>query len=116
MIQRLVIEAAAVVLLAGGAAAGTWALTGGPEREVVCNPDTLKPGYICFAEAKKLSNVVWVDARTRELWEQNGFPGSVLLTDHPSEDFPSLMAEAFEKPCNGGGRGRLLCDGGMWIE
>ena len=96
MIARAVIEAAAVLCVAGGAAVGTWSFTGGPEREVVCDSKELKPGYLCFADAQKLPNVAWVDARTRDLWEKNGFPGSVLLTDHPSEDFPSLMAEAFE--------------------
>ncbi|MGJ8723866.1 MAG: rhodanese-like domain-containing protein [Roseibacillus sp.] len=96
MIARTVIESLAIVALSGGAAVGTWVFTGGPQREVKCDPENLKPGYICFADAEEMPAVVWVDARTRELWELNGYPNSVLLTDHPSEDFPSLMAEAFE--------------------
>lgn len=96
MILRTGIEALAISAVAGLAAMGTWALTGGPKQGVACDPTDLKAGYICFADAQKLPGVVWVDARTRELWQQNGFPDSVLLTDHPSEDFPSLMAEAFE--------------------
>lgn len=95
MILRIGLEMTVVATVACVAAVGTWAVTGGPEREVACEPTTLKPGYICFADAQNLPNVVWVDARTRELWELNGYPNSVLLTDHPSEDFPSLMAEAF---------------------
>lgn len=96
MLLRTAVESLALLLVSGAAAAGTWALTGGPDRTVVCDPATLKSGYICFADAKKLPGVVWVDARTRDLWTKNGYPDSVLLTDHPSEDFPSLMAEAFE--------------------
>lgn len=96
MITRIALEVVAVTAVACVAAAGTWAVTGGPKREVICDSATLKPGYICFSDAQKLPNVVWIDARTRELWEQNGYPNSVLLTDHPSEDFPTLMAEAFE--------------------
>ncbi len=93
---RPILEALVLLVLSAGVAVGTWMWTGGPSREVACDPDKIKPGYICFADAEKLPSVVWVDARTRELWEQNGYPDSVLLTDHPSEDFPSLMAEAFE--------------------
>lgn len=89
-------EALVLLVLSALAAAGTWLVIGGPERKVVCNPEELKPGYICFADAQKLPGVVWVDARTRELWQKNGYPDSVLLTDHPSEDFPTLMEEAFE--------------------
>lgn len=96
MIKRAAVEAGALLVVSAVAAATTWAFTGGPVRKVVCDPADLKPGYICFADAEKLPGVVWIDARTRELWNQNGYPGSVLLTDHPSEDFPSLMAEAFE--------------------
>ena len=96
MIRRTVLEMVSVVLVSGTAAVATWALKGGPEREVACDSAKLKPGYLCFGDAQQLPGVLWVDARTRDLWEQNGFPESVLLTDHPSEDFPSLMAEAFE--------------------
>lgn len=96
MIARAMLELVVIVALSGAAAVGTWAVTGGPDVEAVCDPADLKEGYICFADAAKLPGVVWVDARTRELWLQNGHPGSVLLTDHPSEDFPSLMSEAFE--------------------
>lgn len=80
---------------AGAIAAGAWVFTGGPKKEATCQAQDLKPGYICFADAVALDNVVWVDARPRELWQKNGYPESVLLTDHPSEDFPTLMAEAF---------------------
>ena len=96
MILRPVIEAVALLGAAGGLSVVTWAATGGPEREVTCNPEELKPGYICFADAEKLEGAVWVDARTRELWKQNGYPDSIFLTDHYTEDFASLMGEAFE--------------------
>lgn len=96
MILRPVIEILVLLGAAIGLAFATWAITGGPERDVGCQPEDLKPGYICFVDAKELEEVVWVDARTRVLWEKNGYPNSVLVTDHPSEDFPSLMAEAFE--------------------
>lgn len=96
MIARTALELLAVVVLSGVAAIGTWAITGGPENEVGCDPTKLKEGYICFADAEKLPGAVWVDARTRDVWQQNGYPGSVFLTDHPSEDFPTLMSEAFE--------------------
>ena len=83
----------AVTLAAAGL---TWKIAGAPEQGPVCEPTELAEGQICYADAAKLENVVWVDARTRELWESNGLPNSVLLTDHPSEDWPSLLAESFE--------------------
>ena len=96
MIARLAIEVFSLLGVTVGLACATWMVSGGPRQEEGCHSAELKPGYLCFEDALKLSNVVWVDARTRELWQKNGYPNSVLLTDHPSEDFPSLMAEAFE--------------------
>ena len=96
MISRLVIETLSILGVAVAFAAGTWAVTGGPQTQVSCKPEELKPGYICFGDARKLPGVVWVDARTRELWLKNGYQDSVFLTDHHTEDFSSLMAEAFE--------------------
>ena len=85
-----------ILLVSVLAAFATWQVTGGPEQKVQCKSSELKSGYICFSDAKELPGVVWVDARERNLWEKNGFSGSIFLTDHPSEDFPTLMAEAFE--------------------
>lgn len=95
--KQLTLEVAAILALALAAAGVSWqSRSDEGTEEAKCDPSNLKPGYICFDDATALENVVWVDARPRELWEKNGFPGSVLLTDHPSEDWPTLLAEAFE--------------------
>jgi 3'(2'), 5'-bisphosphate nucleotidase len=95
MIRKFLVETLVVFLLALAAAGTCWAIKGGPEREAGCDPAKLEPGYICFSEALELEGIVWVDARERKLWERNGREGSVLLTDHPSEDWDALMAEVF---------------------
>ncbi|MBK1834058.1 rhodanese-like domain-containing protein [Roseibacillus ishigakijimensis] len=100
MIARIARESLALILLAGLASVATWFAWGGPERGEACDPATLEPGQICFAEAARLPHVLWVDARPRALWEKNGFPGSILLTDDSSEDFALLMGEAFESLAN----------------
>lgn len=95
--KQLTLEVAAILALAL-ATAGVSLQSRSEEgtAEAKCDPSNLKPGYLCFDDAIALENVVWVDARPRKLWEKNGFPGSVLLTDHPSEDWPTLLEEAFE--------------------
>lgn len=96
MIRRSLLEFTVLLAVAVGLSVGSWQLSPREDEGAKCDPEGLEPGYICFDEAKTLPEVVWVDARPRELWERNGYPDSVLLTDHPSEDFSSLMAEAFE--------------------
>lgn len=96
--KQLVVEILAIVALSCAVAGVSWQLRGGAEGlpAAICDPAELDAGSICFADAARLENVLWVDARTRELWVRNGQPGSVLLTDHPSEDWPSLLEDAFE--------------------
>ena len=96
IMRKTLLEILALLGVTLAAAGVTWKSSGGvaPLKEV-CDPAQLEDGYICYAEAAQLENVVWVDARTRELWKLNGFPNSILLTDHPSEDWPSLLEEGF---------------------
>lgn len=95
--KQLALEALSLVALTSAIAGVNWQLRAeDPSPIAVCDPAKLKAGSICFADAVKLENVLWVDARTRELWERNGLAGSILLTDHPSEDWPTLLEAAFE--------------------
>lgn len=95
MFSKLVLEAFALVAIATLAAGVTWAVQGGPGSAEVAATEPLPEGYLHFDEAATLEGLVWVDARTRKLWERNGREGSVLLTDHPSENWDGLIAEAF---------------------
>lgn len=101
MFRKLVFEIGILMALSILGAAICWAVQGGPEPQLIASAEELPEGYIRYEDAAKLEGVIWVDARSRELWQRNGQEGSVFLTDHPSEDWDSLMAEAFETLATG---------------
>ncbi|MDE0861389.1 MAG: rhodanese-like domain-containing protein [Akkermansiaceae bacterium] len=85
-----------IVALASLGALGTWQIVGPPDRSITCSEDLLEDGQICLSEVQGWDNqsYLWVDARPRNIWENNGIEGSILLTDDDAEDFLALE-EAF---------------------
>ncbi|TAG09297.1 MAG: rhodanese-like domain-containing protein [Verrucomicrobia bacterium] len=72
----------------------TFFITGPPSRVFVCNPSELKAGEICLNQLAADVPLLWIDARTRVLWQKNGMPGSILWNLDPTEDAASMEAEA----------------------
>lgn len=82
----------------------SWWLTGPPDRSVPCDEETLELGYVCLKTVKAWGEgeYLWVDARTRELWNRNGVLGSVLLTDDSNEDYFELENQFMDSLFNEG--------------
>jgi rhodanese-related sulfurtransferase len=81
---------ATISLLAAG---GTYFFKGPPERLLHCDPATLKPDEVCLESIPAGMDVVWVDARSRKDWENNGVSGSLLWNLDPAEDMQVFEAE-----------------------
>jgi rhodanese-related sulfurtransferase len=83
-----------IALVAVTAAAGTWLVKGPPEKPAafVCDPEKLEEGEICLGDVE--GNVLWVDARSRGEWEENGLDGSVLWNLDPKEDVNEMESGA----------------------
>jgi rhodanese-related sulfurtransferase len=79
-------QVAVIAAVSLAAAAGTFWVKGPPSREFRCDPATLKPDEICLAAISVGADVVWVDARSRADWENNGVPGSLLWNLDAAED------------------------------
>lgn len=96
-VQVAVIGAAALA-----AAGGTWLVKGPPVRTVQCDPAALAPDEICLDQIPADAEILWVDARTRGEWMENGMPGSILWNLEEGEDMAAFEAEAamriFETP------------------
>ena len=75
------------------AAAGTYLVTGPPERTFVCDPGTLLPGEICLAQIPPNAPILWVDGRSRAQWQKDGLPGSILWDLSSSENAQAFEAE-----------------------
>jgi len=86
-----------VVGLAVVAAGLTWLLKGPPLDPTVekCNPAILKPDEICLADAR--GKILWIDARPRSEWQENGLEGSVLWNLDPEENQQEFEAQAAMK-------------------
>lgn len=76
------------------AAYGTWLVTPPAPKPAVfaCDPEKLNKGEICLADVE--GNVLWVDARSRAEWEENGLEGSILWNLDSSEDGNDMEAGA----------------------
>ncbi|QTN33401.1 hypothetical protein HZ994_14110 [Akkermansiaceae bacterium] len=82
---------AAMSLAAAGA---TWLLKGPPAPPAAfhCDAKEIGEDEICLADVA--GNVIWVDARTRSEWEENGLDGSILWNMDPKEDQNEMEAGA----------------------
>ncbi len=87
-------QLALIAAISLAAAGGTFLIKGPPNRLFRCDPATLKPDQICLDAISAEADVLWVDARRRSDWEQNGVPGSVLWNLDPAEDMQAFEADA----------------------
>jgi rhodanese-related sulfurtransferase len=86
-------QLALISAIALAAAGGTWLVKGPPVRVMSCDPATLKPDEVCLQQIPADAEVLWVDARSRAEWMNNGLPGSVLWNLDPAEDMQAFEAE-----------------------
>jgi rhodanese-related sulfurtransferase len=91
--MRLLQQISGITIIAIMAALLTWFIHGPPQRQIPCTPSLLKPGEICLDAIARDREVVWVDARSRKDWQNNGLPGSLLWNLDPTEDMQALEAE-----------------------
>ncbi|MDA7496245.1 rhodanese-like domain-containing protein [Akkermansiaceae bacterium] len=68
----------------------TFQIVGEPDRSVACEQASLPEYFVCLSTVRKLDpdQVLWVDARPRKQWEENGVDGSILVNDQ--EDWIDL--------------------------
>lgn len=85
------------MLISAVAAGMTWALKGPPATDnwIECDPSNIKEDEICFSDVE--GNVLWVDARLRSEWQENGLTGSILWNLDPKEDQQQFEAQAAMK-------------------
>lgn len=87
---------AAVAGLSLVAAGATWFAKGKPSvpeaKVVVCDSTLIKEDEICLADVP--NDVLWIDARPRAEWKENGLEGSVLWNLDPKEDDQAFEAAA----------------------
>jgi rhodanese-related sulfurtransferase len=96
--MKSVFQIAMLLAIAASAASITWFLkdpNSKPALIVHCDPAKLKPDEICFDQV--MGKVFWVDARSREEWQKNGYPNSILWNLDPKEDALKMEADAVFK-------------------
>ena len=96
--MKSVFQIAIMIGIAASAASITWFLkdpNSKPALIVHCDPALLKPDEICFDQV--MGNVLWVDARSRDEWQKNGYPNSILWNLDPKEDALKMEADAAMK-------------------
>ncbi|MGJ8643165.1 MAG: rhodanese-like domain-containing protein [Luteolibacter sp.] len=90
MVKQLVL----IGILSSIAAAGSWYLREEPEtpKPFVCDPAAIAEDEICLADVTE--GALWVDARSRSEWEENGVKGSILWNFDSNEDAQKFESEA----------------------
>jgi rhodanese-related sulfurtransferase len=85
------------------AAFSTWFIKGTLVRELICKVSEISPEEVCLNTVLEdwKNDVIWVDARRKEDWEQDGIKGSVHITNIASENFDQLMEDAFPQLAQG---------------
>lgn len=85
---------ATVAGLSLAAAGATWLAKGRPSvpepKVVVCDSSLIRNDEICLADVP--GDVLWIDARPRTEWMENGLEGSVLWNLDPKEDDQAFEA------------------------
>ena len=80
------------------AAAGlNYLVSGPPIRSHICDPATRKPDEICLSELNDTKGLLWIDARSRAAWQNNGLPESILWNLDPTEDMQAFESNNAEK-------------------
>lgn len=96
--MKSVFQIAILLAVATSAASITWLLKSPdskPQAIEDCNPALLKPDEICFDQIS--GKVLWIDARSREEWQKNGYPNSILWNLDRKEDALKMEADAVFK-------------------
>jgi len=96
--MKSTLQIAMLLAIAASAACLTWFLkdpNSNPAAVTHCDPAALKPDEICFDQVS--GKVLWIDARSREEWTQNGYPDSILWNLDPKEDALKMEADAAMK-------------------
>lgn len=88
--MRLAETVFCVCLLSSVAAFITFQIIGEPDRSVACDQASLPENFVCLPTVREWdsSEILWVDARPRDQWEEDGVEGSVLINDQ--EDWTDL--------------------------
>ncbi len=75
----------------------TFQIVGEPDRSVACEQASLPEYFVCLSTVRELDpdQILWVDARPRKQWEENGVDGSILLNDQ--EDWIDLESNFMGK-------------------
>ncbi|YCM44198.1 rhodanese-like domain-containing protein [Verrucomicrobiaceae bacterium 227] len=86
--KRLILWLVTITILSVAAALVTWKVVGPPDRSVGCDPEDLPAHHICLATARNWNpeEVLWVDARPRANWKEDGVAGSILVNDQENWD------------------------------
>ncbi len=93
-----VFQIAILIAISASAASISWLTrdtTPKPSTVLLCDSSLLKDGEICFHQAPE--NTLWIDARSRKEWENNGYPNSILWNLDPNEDANQMEVGAFLK-------------------
>jgi rhodanese-related sulfurtransferase len=96
--MKSVFQIAILIAVASSAASITWLLRDTDTKLTPvphCDPASLKPDEICFDQVS--GNVLWVDARSRKEWQEDGYPNSILWNLDPKEDALKMEADAVMK-------------------
>jgi rhodanese-related sulfurtransferase len=95
--MRIGTQLAIIATISLAAAGLTYLVKGPPARSHLCDPATRKADEICLSEITNQSDILWVDARSRAVWQKNGLPGSILWNLDPAEDMLAFEANNAEK-------------------
>ena len=81
--KRLLASFAGLLGLSAGMSCVTWKVVGPPDRSVACLQSELPEHFVCLETVKSWpqDELLWVDARPRADWEENGVAGAILLND-----------------------------------
>lgn len=92
--MNTLVQFAAVGAISLAGAGGSWLLRQppAPRPAFTCDPAKIHDDEICLADVK--GNFLWVDARSRSEWKENGLKGSILWNMDPKEDANLFEAEA----------------------
>lgn len=96
--MKSVFQIAILIAISASAASISWfSRDKNPKPDPVphCDPATIKPDEICFDQVPE--DALWIDARTRNEWQKNGYPNSILWNLDPSEDSNKMEADAVFK-------------------
>ena len=91
--KRLIISIFTLLGLSAVAALVTWGVVGSPDRSVSCLEEELEEHQVCLETVREwdAKTVLWVDARKRDKWQEDGVEGSVLVNEE--DDWNEMESE-----------------------